>query len=95
MLRFKNEVEQQKYARVDAVQHAIDGVLVRLQRNLLSVPETVADAVRVCRDREEVLEILEDALRQHMVEVSNYQVKIEHGDIDADSIRTETEDDAE
>lgn len=93
-VRFKNEVEQNKYARVDVVQRALDGVLIRLQRNLLSLPEAIADAVRVCRDRAEVLEIMEDALRQHMREVSNWNVVLEHdSDTEPERVHPETEDD--
>ena len=93
-VRFKNEVEQNKYARIEAVQRELDGVLIRLQRNLLSLPESVADAVRVCRDRAEVLEIIEDALRQHMREVSNWKVVIENdSDAESDGVHTESEDD--
>ena len=87
-------MEQKKYARLDVVQRELDGVLIRLQRNLLSLPESIADAVRVCRDRAEVLEIIEDALRQHMREVSSWNVVVEHdSDTESQSIHTESEDD--
>lgn len=89
--QFQNELEQSKYLRTEDVQHALDNILISLQRNLYAIPERIIDSVLVCRDRQEAVEMIHEEFDSHMREVSEWKVEVD--DADTESIRPETETD--
>ena len=92
-LKFENAREKAKYLLTEDVQRAIDGILLRLQQNLYSIPEQIVDPVRVSRDRHEALEIITEALEHHMREISQWEVPVKNADIESEDVSTETEED--
>lgn len=82
-IRFKNERTEGKYGRIDDFQRELDGMLIRLQTNLYSIPEQIIDALMTSRDRTEAKQIFIEALEHHMREISASQIQFGSDDGDA------------
>ena len=78
-IKFENERTEGKYGLVEDFQRELDGILIRLQTNLYSVPEQVVDSIMTSRDRVEAKEILESALEHHMRDVADWNINLPEG----------------
>ena len=76
-LIFKNDRTEGKYVLLSDVQLELDNFLIALRTNLESIPSQVAQAVMVCREEHEAVEIILDALRNLTREWKKNPIKAE------------------